>query len=281
MKTRLHSGRSCWSGRYHEVAYPPVEWIRMARGERDEVGDFAKTVISLYSDRTRRQALVRQQIFLFTCAMLFRSHPSYLAGLRDTSIVKRLQMLEISRLAPLLSVLGLVACSSQSIKSDSSDWQERLRQDGLVPRVIVRICVPDTAWQANVSFTSINKDRINSGGLAKIGTTTRGQAVYEHFSDPPDNVKALLVRGSSSGPTYVFLPPGNISSSGWSDWKPPTFQNEEYGFSLKYLYDQTYTKSEVQANAPRMQYMLLSFSEYLARVQRRVAGQSLEAISPC
>lgn len=198
-----------------------------------------------------------------------------------TANMRSLKILEIVRLVLMLSVLGLAACSSQSIRPPSSDWKESQRQDDLVLRVIVQICVPDAARQGNVSFTSINKDRVLGGGLAKIGKTMHGQAVYEHFSDPPGNVKAISVQGSSSGPAYVFLPLGNISTTDWSDWKPPEFQSEEFGFGLKLLHDQPYKKSEVQANAPRMRYILLSFSEYLARVRQRVAGQSLDAIAPC
>lgn len=77
------------SGGYHGVANPPAQWIRTAGGERDEVGDFVETVTRVYSCKEQRQTHVRQQIYPFTCCMVFRGHPRYLAGWPDISIARR------------------------------------------------------------------------------------------------------------------------------------------------------------------------------------------------
>jgi hypothetical protein len=185
-----------------------------------------------------------------------------------------------SQLLLIAAIGSLSGCSSNRPAAGGSDWKERIEVNNRTPRIIVQVCTPVSAPGLGIGM--ITRSRVGGGSETKTWTTTDGQAVYETYAEFPGETLAVTTQPSrKSDIRQVFIPPDDISSTGWSSWYPPAFETTEPNFEWKFFYGHPFQKVSPSKDAPRIRYILMSFNDYLERVRQRRLGQFSEGVPPC
>lgn len=162
-----------------------------------------------------------------------------------------------------------------------SDWSGARSDPAKAPRVIFQVCVPHLDSTRFVSVSSIVRGSMGGGAIAKSGTTVRGQPYFESFGDFLAETRAFTILGDHEKALHVFVPPRELSTKEWSPWYPATYASHDKNIELTILHSGKANGDAPSSDAPRMRYILMSFTQFLQRVDDRRQGGSFESVPAC
>jgi hypothetical protein len=129
--------------------------------------------------------------------------------------------------------------------------------------VIVQVCIPDSTFSKSLWFNSVENGSYSNTGEKPVGKTTSGQPIYESFGGRPKNQLAFVI-STSRETSYVYHLPKNLSTTGWSDWKPAEFVTHDEWTAQKVLRGVPLEgKPATGLSHPKMRFRIMSFIEYL------------------